>query len=115
MIKKENLKSVSFVKNPDILAGLSKKKKKGQIFIGFGLESQNMLENGAKKMKEKGLELIVLQKVQKNKTPFGDKSIEAFLLYKDANRPLKRFGRIHKKKLSEFLILEAESFGLGRN
>ena len=27
-IKKENLKSVSFVKNPDILAGLSKKKEK---------------------------------------------------------------------------------------
>ena len=45
--------------------------------------------------------------------PFGDKSVEAFLLFKD--RPPRRFEKIHKKKLSEFLIREAESFGLGKN
>ncbi len=112
-IKKEKLKSVSFVKNPDILAGLARQKKKGQIFIGFGLESGSLLRNGADKLRKKNLELIVLQKVTKKENPFGDKSIEAFLLFKD--KPARRFEKIHKKKLSEFLIREAENFGLGKN
>jgi len=114
-IKKDDLKNISFVKNPDILAELSKKKKKNQIFIGFGLESQNLFKNGAEKLRKKGLELIVLQKVRKNQTPFGDKSIEAFLLYKDKDKPLRRFGQIHKKKLAEYLIREAERLDTCKN
>ncbi len=84
-IKKDKLRSIRLVKNPDILAGLPK--TKGQVFVGFGLESENILENGFKKLVQKKLDLIVLQKVSQKKNPFGEKPIEAFILDKQKNSP----------------------------
>jgi len=103
-IKKSALSLIRLVKNPDILAGLAKKKRKDQLFIGFGLESEKILANGLKKLKQKGLELIVLQKVTKSQTPFGEKSIEVFILRK--NGDVKRFRTISKPKLADFLVRE---------
>jgi len=105
-IKKGALSAIRLVKNPDILAGLAKKKRKDQLFIGFGLESEKILANGHKKLRSKGLELIVLQKVTRTQTPFGEKPIEAFILKK--NGGVKRFHSISKKKLADFLVREAE-------
>lgn len=106
-IKKRAFSAIRLVKNPDILAGLAKKKRKDQLFIGFGLESEKMLANGLKKLKQKGLELIVLQKVTKDQTPFGERSIEAVILKK--NGDVKRFRTISKPKLADFLVREAET------
>ncbi len=105
-IKKERLSAIAVVKNPDILAGLAKKKKKGQIFIGFGLESDQMKENGYKKLKSKGLELIVLQRVTKSETPFGEKPIQALVM--DKEKHCREFKSISKKRLAGFLVQEAE-------
>jgi phosphopantothenoylcysteine decarboxylase/phosphopantothenate--cysteine ligase len=105
-IKKRALSTIRLVKNPDILASLAKKKKKGQVFIGFGLESEKILANGLKKLRQKSLELIVLQKVTKKRTPFGDRPIEAYLLKK--NGDVRRFGSISKERLAELLVREAE-------
>ncbi len=105
-IKKDRLKSISLVKNPDILAGLARKKKKGQVFIGFGLESEKLLQNGLKKLKAKRLELIVLQKVTKKETPFGKKPIGAVLL--DKRGKARKFGSITKERLARLLVKSAE-------
>ena len=105
-IKKDSLLSIPLKKNPDILANLSKIKKPGQIFIGFGLESKDILKNGFKKMSSKKLELIVIQQVMKNNKPFGEKPIEAYILRK--NGEIKKLASIKKKKLAEILIKEAE-------
>ena len=106
-IKKELLRTIYLVKNPDILAGLAKRKKKGQIFIGFGLESSKLFERGLKKLKQKGLDFIVTQRVGSDASPFGDKSVEAFLL--DKRGVYQRFKSIKKNKLAERLIREAEN------
>lgn len=105
-IKKENLRTIPLVKNPDILASLKKKKKRHQVFIGFGLESSRIFENGFEKVVSKGLDLIVLQKVTKNSNPFGGKPISVFLL--DRKKRCKRFGPISKNRLSKILVSEAE-------
>jgi len=105
-IKKENLRVIPLVKNPDILASLKKKKKRHQVFIGFGLESSHIFENGFEKVVSKGLDLIVLQKVTKNSNPFGEKPIHAYLLDREKKR--RRFGVISKNKLSKILVREAE-------
>jgi phosphopantothenoylcysteine decarboxylase/phosphopantothenate--cysteine ligase len=107
-IKKNRLKSIRLVKNPDILATLSKKKKKNQVFIGFALESQGMFDNGLKKLVEKKLEAIVLQKVTENEKPFGDKKIDAFVLENKGN--FAGFKAISKKDLAKFLIQKTERF-----
>jgi phosphopantothenoylcysteine decarboxylase / phosphopantothenate---cysteine ligase len=104
-IKKDALTTIRLVKNPDILAGLAAVKKKGQVFIGFGLESKDLLKNGLKKLKSKSLDLIVLQQVTEKQDPFGDKKIEAVILSKDSS--LKRFPTTNKRKIAEFIVREA--------
>ena len=105
-IKKDLLSAIKVTKNPDILKNLSKIKKSGQVFIGFGLESDNLLKNGLKKLRQKSLDLIVLQRVTKNAHPFGDKPIDAFLLGKDEG--IARLGTITKQKLARLIIDRAE-------
>jgi len=53
----ENLK---MVKTPDILAALGKKKIKKQFLVGFALETENEIANAKKKLREKNLDMIVL-------------------------------------------------------
>lgn len=105
-IKKEKFSKILLTKNPDILMGLSRIKKKTQIFVGFGLESNDLLKNGLKKMKQKNLDLIVLQKVTNKISPFGDKPIESFLLSKD--EAITHFSTISKQKLARLIIDRAE-------
>ena len=112
-IKKEKLKTVRLIKNPDVLAGLSRKKKRGQVFIGFGLESGNLVRNGQKKMRKKGLELIVLQKVTQTDRPFGDRAVDASLLSADGN--VEKHRSISKRGLAGVLVRRAEALYAAKN
>lgn len=105
-IKKDRLSSLRLKKNPDVLAGLGRKKKKSQVFVGFALESEDIFENGLRKLKKKNLDLLLLQKISVKKKPFGDVTLEAFLLDKSGVK--KRFPAVAKKKLAGILVREAE-------
>lgn len=59
---KETL-TIKLVKTPDIIAGLSRKKRKGQVIIGFAAETDELDKNARKKLKEKGLDLIAANPV----------------------------------------------------
>lgn len=52
--------SLHLVANPDIAAALGKVKKKGQITVGFALETNDEETNALKKMQDKNLDYIVL-------------------------------------------------------
>ena len=44
----------------DILKTIAKQKgRKGRVLVGFALETENMIENAKKKLREKDLDLIV--------------------------------------------------------
>lgn len=45
--------------NPDILKHLGEHKPKGQILVGFCMETQDLLENAKKKLEKKNLDMIV--------------------------------------------------------
>ena len=105
-IKKNRLQTIRLVKNPDILAGLAKRKKKRQVFIGFGLESEDLVRRGAGKLERKGLELIVLQNVTAKKKPFGDRAIDAVLM--GVRGRIEKRRSITKKRLASELIRRAE-------
>jgi len=65
-LKKDDIKStLQLIKNPDILEGLGKKKKHGQILVGFAAETHDALENGRAKLKKKNLDMLVLNDVTK--------------------------------------------------
>ncbi|PWW82360.1 bifunctional phosphopantothenoylcysteine decarboxylase/phosphopantothenate--cysteine ligase CoaBC [Prosthecochloris marina] len=57
---KKNSKTmeINLVRNPDILAGFSKQKKKHQIAIGFSLETAGNLDNAKEKLEQKQLDLV---------------------------------------------------------
>jgi phosphopantothenoylcysteine decarboxylase/phosphopantothenate--cysteine ligase len=60
-IKKSGEKmQLELIKNPDLIAELSKYKKENQLFVGFALETNNEIENAQEKIKKKKLDLIIL-------------------------------------------------------
>ncbi len=61
-LKKQDSFVLELEKNPDILKELGTKKE-NQVLIGFALESNDILENGRKKLEEKNLDAIVANPV----------------------------------------------------
>jgi phosphopantothenoylcysteine decarboxylase / phosphopantothenate---cysteine ligase len=58
--KKEETMSLELTKTKDILGSLGEKKRKGQILIGFALETNNEKEHAMEKMKKKNADLMVM-------------------------------------------------------
>lgn len=59
--KSEKLSSIELHPTVDILSELSKKRKgKNPLLVGFALETENGLQNARRKLKEKQLDMIVL-------------------------------------------------------
>ncbi len=69
-------------KNPDILKELGKKKSKNQILIGFAAETQNHKENAIKKLKEKNLDMIIVNDVSRKDIGFESDENE-IIVYSD--------------------------------
>ena len=66
--------SLELVANPDILKELGKRKGESANFpllIGFAAESRDHLEEGARKLREKNLDLIVVNDIGGTETGFG--------------------------------------------
>lgn len=66
--------SLQLVANPDILKELGKRKEsstKSPLLVGFAAESRDHLKEGARKLKEKNLDLIVINDIGGTETGFG--------------------------------------------
>ena len=66
--------SLQLVANPDILKELGKRKEsstKFPLLVGFAAESRDHLKEGARKLKEKNLDLIVINDIGGTETGFG--------------------------------------------
>lgn len=63
--------SIKLERNPDILAELGLKKKPGQLLIGFAMETENLLENAAAKLKKKNLDIIAANNLKVEGAGFG--------------------------------------------
>ncbi len=62
---------VPLISNPDIAAKLGAIKRNGQILVGFAAETNDMVSNAIKKLKAKGLDLIVANDVSEEGSGFG--------------------------------------------
>jgi phosphopantothenoylcysteine decarboxylase / phosphopantothenate---cysteine ligase len=69
--KKEENFSLDLVKTTDILETMGKKKKDGQILIGFALETNNEVANAKDKLKRKNADMIVLNSLNDEGAGFG--------------------------------------------
>jgi len=58
--KQKEAFTLELVPTKDILLALGNAKQKGQLLIGFALETENGVENALKKLRDKNLDLIIL-------------------------------------------------------
>lgn len=83
--KRENL-NITLVKNPDIAAEMGRKKKPGQINVGFALETDNGFENALGKLERKNLDMIVLNPADDKEVGFNADCNRITIIRKDDSR-----------------------------
>ena len=80
-IKKDSAEtSLKLRQTTDILAWLGNHKREGQLIIGFAMETENLLENAEKKLKEKKADWIVANSLMDNDAGFGVDTNKVHLL-----------------------------------
>lgn len=104
-IKKENLKdpNIRLVSNPDILAELGRRKRSGQVLVGFAAESQDLLANAVEKLKRKNLDAIVANDISRAEIGIGADDNEVTLLFPD--REPETFARAPKAEIAARLLI----------
>jgi phosphopantothenoylcysteine decarboxylase/phosphopantothenate--cysteine ligase len=70
----------------DILAGISRRRRKGQIIVGFAAETENLLENAAAKLHTKQLDLLVANDVTRQDAGFDADTNIVTLLFPDGRK-----------------------------
>jgi phosphopantothenoylcysteine decarboxylase/phosphopantothenate--cysteine ligase len=83
----------------DILSSLGKKKSKGQILVGFALETDNEIENAKKKCHTKNLDFIVLNSLKDKGAGFVHATNKITIV--DKNNKITTFGLKDKTKVAE--------------
>ena len=105
--KEEHSLTLELEKTQDILASLGKLKK-NQLLVGFALETDNEITNAIKKLKNKNLDLIVLNSLSDKGAGFGTNTNKVTLIKRDlstTNFPLKSKAEVSKDILNEILKL----------
>lgn len=77
--------TIRLVQNPDILATLGKRKREGQLLVGFALETANEMAYAQEKLQRKGLDMIVLNSLRDKGAGFGTDTNKVTIIDRDGN------------------------------
>jgi len=91
---------------PDILKTVLPKKGR-RIFIGFAAETENMEKEARRKLKEKGLDLIVANKVNEEGSGFDVDTNRVTLIWADGRS--EALPLMSKRKVANYIIKQAVS------
>lgn len=101
-IKKDDSEmTIRLSKNPDILKELGDKKGR-QVLIGFAAETDNIVMNASKKIKEKNLDMIVINDVTQPGAGFEVDTNIVKIITRDGN--IKDFPLMNKYDLSHAIL-----------
>ena len=104
-IKKQDSQwQLGLEKTEDILASLVTKKKHGLI-VGFALETENGFANAVKKLKNKKLDLVCLNMLEKG-SGFGKETNQVTLI--DKNEQTEELPLLSKRKTAEKILDKIE-------
>jgi phosphopantothenoylcysteine decarboxylase / phosphopantothenate---cysteine ligase len=99
-LKKENItKELILQRNPDILLELGKRKKPGQILVGFAAESTNFQEEGQRKLQSKNLDLIEANDISGDTTGFEVDSNQLMVISATGMETLPHTTKLHSANL----------------
>lgn len=71
MKKSARKASLDLIATPDILSATKGARKKGAVIVGFALETENAVANGEQKLRDKDLDLIVVNNASEEGAGFG--------------------------------------------
>ncbi len=100
--KKDDNLTLELTKTKDVLGEWGKHKKNGQLLVGFALETDQEIEHARSKMKEKNLDMVVLNSLQDTGAGFGHDTNKITILDKYNN--IIRFELKAKKAVAEDII-----------
>ena len=101
-LKKEECgDAIKLGKTDDILKGLGKIKGK-KILVGFAAETRDLMENAKRKLKEKNLDLIVINDVSRKDAGFGTDTNEVNIV--DGNGNVDSLPLMMKERVAELIL-----------
>ncbi|MBQ8653913.1 MAG: bifunctional phosphopantothenoylcysteine decarboxylase/phosphopantothenate--cysteine ligase CoaBC [Clostridia bacterium] len=98
---------LELVENPDVAAAVGQMKKPGQTLVGFAAETENLMENAARKLDKKNLDMIVANDVSRPGAGFNvDTNIATLLTRKGSVEcPLQQKAELAQRILDQVLEL----------
>lgn len=102
--KKQNQWNLQLEKTTDIASTLGKKKKNGQILIGFALETENEKANAQGKLEKKNFDMIVLNSLRDEGAGFGTDTNKITLIW--PNNKQQEFGLKSKSQVAVDIVNE---------
>ena len=105
--KGEGDMSIALKRTKDIAAELGRKKREGQVLVGFAMETENEERNAAGKLVRKNLDFIVLNSLRREGAGFrGDTNIVSLIDSREkVDLPL-----MSKSEVAEHIVDKIESF-----
>lgn len=94
--------TIALVPNRDILKELGRRRRLGQVLVGFAAETEAIGVNALKKLRSKNLDWIVANRVGTGKTGFESDRNRALLISSQGVR--KSLPLMSKKKLAEEIL-----------
>jgi phosphopantothenoylcysteine decarboxylase / phosphopantothenate---cysteine ligase len=91
--KDQGVPEVVLEPTPDTLAELGRRRRPGQVLVGFAAETGDHLAGARRKLEAKRLDLVVLNHVEGARSAFGADDADAYLVDADHVEELPRFSK----------------------
>jgi len=103
---------IELIETDDILKSTAAARKPGAVIVGFALETENLTANGAKKLEQKGLDMIVANSAVDEGTGFGGDTNRVTILM--AGGATEEISMMKKSELADVILDRVESILNGR-
>lgn len=112
-IKKDSEEvQIALIRNDDILAGLGKAKRAGQVLVGFAAETNDVIAYASEKLKRKKADLFVANDVSRADIGFSADENEVHLLYADGRSV--KVDKAPKKRIANAILDAVKALSAGK-
>lgn len=99
--KKDDRMTLELIKNPDILGDLAKKRP-CRLIVGFAAETENLLENASRKIKEKKPDLIIANDVSQEGAGFDTDTNRIYII--DKSGVVEKTDKLPKNEIAGIIL-----------
>ena len=108
--KRDGFSTMKVEPTRDILAEIARRRRPSQVVVGFAAEAERVLENASRKLREKGLDLIVANDVTREGAGFEVDTNIVTLIFPDGREiPLDKMSKLDVAKRVLDQVVEMKS------